>query len=128
MSKLGVQDPITAGQLTGAYNASAVADTDWHTLTATDFYDPTDGAQVPAGSTFAFVVAVSSNETLISYIKLRARIGAGDGVTNTDGVTPVLRDYSIDSAALGSGSTITSIAYKKANGGDSFIIYAGFNR
>ena len=32
MSKLGVQNPITAGQLFGAYNASAVNDTDWHTL------------------------------------------------------------------------------------------------
>ena len=128
MSKLGVQDPITAGQLVGAYNASAVNDTDWHTLAVTDFYDSTDGAQVAIGAKFSFIGAVSSNTTSVSFIKLRAAAGAGDGTANSDGVIPLLRDYSIDSAALQSGETVTSIAYKKAAGADSFIIYAGFNK
>ena len=128
MSKLGVQDPITAGQLTGAYNASAVNDTDWHTLAVTDFYDSTDGAQVAIGAKFSFIGAVSSNTTSISFIKLRAAAGAGDGTANSDGVIPLLRDYSIDSAALQGAETVTSIAYKKAAGADKFIIYAGFNK
>jgi len=127
-SKTGVTDPITAGQLAGAYNASAIADTDWHTLTATDFHDTVDGAQVPAGSKFSFVGAVSSNTTLASYIKLRAAAGAGDPTTNTAGVIPLLRDYSVDSAALQRGDTCISIAYKKAAAGDLFVIYAGFNK
>ena len=128
MSKLGVQDPITAGQLVGAYNATAVNDTDWHTRAVSRIVEVGDGAQIPAGAKFSFIGAVSSNTTSISYIKLRAAGGAGDGTANSDGVIPLLRDYSIDSAALQSGETVTSIAYKKATGADKFIIYAGFNR
>lgn len=127
MSKLGVQDPITAGQIVAAYNASAVNDTDWHSLAPTDFYDTTDGAQVPATAVFSFIGAVSSNTSSISFIKLRAAAGAGDGTANTDGVIPFLRDYSVDSAALRSSEAMSAMAYKKAAGADSFVIFAGFN-
>ena len=63
----------------------------------------------------------------MSFIKLRAAAGAGDGIANTDGVIPLLSSYSIDSQALAS-SNITSIAYKKADSSDSFVVYCGFNR
>ncbi len=91
------------------------------------FYDPTTGTQIDASLKFAYVGAVSSNTSTVSFIKLRAAAGAGDGVANTDGVLPLLASYSVDSQALAS-SNITSIAYKKAASGDSFILYCGFNR
>jgi hypothetical protein len=39
----------------------------------------------------------------------------------------VLGAYKVDVQALVSGSSVTSVAYKKAAGSDSFVIYAGFN-
>jgi hypothetical protein len=107
-NKLSVQNPISAGQIIGAYNASGVSDTDWHSLTSSDFYDPTTGTQIDASLKFAYLGAVSSNTSSVSYVKLRAAAGAGDGVTNTDGVIPLLSSYSVDSQALAS-SNITSI-------------------
>ena len=126
-NKLSVQNPISAGQIIGAYNASGVSDTDWHSLSSDDFYDPTTGSQIDASLKFAYLGAVSSNTTSVSYVKLRAAAGAGDGVTNTDGVIPLLSSYSVDSQALASSNS-TSIAYKKADSADSFVIYCGFNR
>lgn len=126
-NKLGVQNPISAGQIVGAYNASTINDTDWHTITSSDFYDPSTGLQVTASLNFAYVGAISSNSSTLSYIKFRAAAGAGDGVNNSDAVIPLLTSYDVDSQALAS-SSITNIAYKKADGGDAFILYCGFNR
>lgn len=123
-----VTNPIFAGAQIAAYNASAVADTDWHSLSSDDFYNTVTGTQLATGLKFAFVGVASSSSTTVSFLKLRAAAGAADGTGNTDGVIPVLGTYQTDSQALVEGSTVTSIAYKKAAGGDSFIIYAGFNK
>jgi hypothetical protein len=128
MSKLGVQNPITAGQVIGAYNASSVADTDWHSLTSNEFYDPITGDQLTDGLKFAFMGAVSSSTSAVSFLKLREAAGAGDGTGNTDGVIPMLGRYDVDVQALSGGAAVTSIAYKKAAAGDQFIIYCGFNQ
>lgn len=128
MSKIGVQDPITAGQLFGAYNASAVNDTDWHTLTSNEFYDTVTGTQITDGLKFAFVAMVSSSTANLSFLKLRAAAGAGDGKGNTDGVIPVFGRFDVDSQALQAANDVTSIAYAKGAGGDSVVIIAGFNR
>jgi hypothetical protein len=125
--RLGVQYPIHAGGYASAYNASAVNDTDWHSLSSTDFYDAQTGTQLSAGLKFAFVNIVSGSTTTVSFFKPRAAAGAGDGTANTDGVIPVLGSYSVDVQALIGGVNVTSIAYKKAAGSDSFVIYAGFN-
>tara|TARA_B100000123_G_scaffold178052_1_gene132475 strand:- start:48 stop:434 length:387 start_codon:yes stop_codon:yes gene_type:complete len=125
--RLGVQYPIHAGGYLAVYNASAVNDTDWHSLTATDFYDTQTGSQLTAGLKFAFVEVVSGSTDTVSYMKLRAAAGAGDGVANSDGVVPVLGSFKVDSQALIGGASVTSIAYKKAAGSDTFVIYAGFN-
>ncbi len=125
MSKLGVQNPITAGQAIAAYNASAVADTDWHTLTSLDFYDAATGSQLTDGLQFAYV-AIITDASDLSFIKLRTRGGAGDGKTNTDGVIPVFGGFDIDTQAL--QGNIISIAYAKAAAGDKTVIYAGFNK
>jgi len=128
MSKLGVQNPITAGQVVGAYNASAVNDTDWHTLTSNEFYDTITGNQITDGLQFAFVALISSSTSTLSFLKLREASGAGDGKTNTDGVIPVFGRFEIDSQALQAGNSVTSIAYAKGAGSDSVVIIAGFNR
>ena len=47
--RLGVQYPIHAGGYAAAYNASAVNDTDWHSLSSDDFYDTRTGTQLPSG-------------------------------------------------------------------------------
>jgi len=125
--RLGVQNPIHAGNQIGAYNASAVNDTDWHSLSSTDFYDAQTGTQFSAGLKFAFINIVSSNTTTLSFVKLRAAAGAGDGVGNTDGVIPVTSAFKADIQALSGGKNVTSVAYKKAAGGDKFIVIAGFN-
>ena len=128
MSRLNVSNPASAGQLVAAYDASSVADTDWHTLTSNEFYDTVTGDQLSDGLQFAFVALVSSSTSTLSYIKLRAADAAGDGKTNTDGVIRVFGRFEIDSQALQASSSITSIAYAKGAAGDKVVIIAGFNR
>ena len=125
--RLGVQYPIHAGGYLATYNASSVNDTDWHSLSSDDFYDAQTGSQLASGLKFAFVEVVSGNTTTLSYMKLRAAAGAGDGVTNADAVVPVFSSFKVDAQALIGGVSVTSIAYKKASGSDSFVVYAGFN-
>jgi len=128
MSKLGVQNPITAGQFTASYNASAVSNTDWHTLTSDNFYDWITGVQIPVGYKFAYVGMVSGSSSSISFIKGRAADTSSDGKGNTHGVIPVLGAWANDIQALNNGSNVTSIAYAKGDSSDSVIIYAGFNK
>jgi hypothetical protein len=125
--RLGVQYPIHAGGYLASYNATPINDTDWHSLSSDDFYDTETGSQLASGLKFAFVQVVSSSADTLSMIKLRAADAVDDGVTNTDGVIPVFSSFSVDCQALVSGQSISTIAYKKAAGGDSFVVYAGFN-
>jgi len=127
-NRYDVQAPISAGQFVAAYQADAVNDTDWHTLTSNDFYSSVTGSQLSAGLKFAFVNVTNSNTTTPMYIKFRARVAAGDATGNTAGVIPVFSSYSIDVQALADGGNITSIAYKKAAGSDKVSIHCGFNR
>jgi hypothetical protein len=127
MSRLGVQYPIHAGGYFAAYNASSVNDTDWHTLSSDDFTDPRTGTQLSSGMKFAYVQVMSGSTDTLSYWKLRAADAPSDGVANSDGVVPVFSGQNVDVQALVSGNSVTSIAYKKAAGSDSFVVYAGFN-
>lgn len=127
-NKLGVSNPVSAGQVIGSYNASSVSDTSWHTLTSDDFYDSTSGTQLTDGLQFAFVGLISSSTSTLSYLKLRAAAGAGDGKTNTDGVIPVFGRFEVDVQALQAGNDVTSIAYAKGAAGDSVVLVAGFNK
>lgn len=127
MSKLGVQNPISAGQYLAAYNATSVANTDWNNLSSSDFYDTSTGLQLDSNLEFAFVAVYSSNASSVSYIKLRAAAGAGDSVANNGGVIPVAKSFDVDVQALATSNT-TSIAYKKASASDKFFLYCGFNR
>ena len=126
--RLGVQYPIHAGGFAAAYDASSVNDTDWHNLTSDDFYDTRTGDQLPSGLQFAFVEVVSGSTDTKSFLKLRAASSGSDGVANSDGVIPVFATYIVDIQALISGSGVTTVAYKKAAGGDNFVLYAGFNK
>ena len=128
MSKLGVQDPITAGQIIGSYSATSVSDTNWHTLTSNEFYDAISGSQITDGLQFAFVNINSSWTSTESHFKVGAAACSGDGKTNTDGVISILGSFQIDVQALQAGSSVTSIAYAKAAAGDVLVITAGFNK
>lgn len=124
MSKLGVQNPITAGQVVATFDASAVNDTDWHSLTSSNFYNSQTGSQLADGLSFAYVALITDGSSL-SYLKLRAADSASDGKANTDGVIPVFGGFDIDAQAL--SNQVTSISYAKSNGSDTAVIYAGFN-
>ena len=67
-NKLGVSNPVSAGQVIGSYNASSVSDTDWHTLTSNEFYDATTGTQLADGLQFAFVALISSSTLSLIHI------------------------------------------------------------
>ena len=126
--RLGVQYPIHAGGFAAAYDASSVNDTDWHNLTSDNFYDTRTGDQLPSGLQFAFVEVVSGSTDTKSFLKLRAASSGSDGVANSDGVIPIFATYSVDIQALISGSGVTTVAYKKAAGGDNCVLYVGFNK
>ena len=123
--KLGVQNPITAGQAVSAYNASSVNDTNWHTLTSSDFYDSATGSQFASGLQFAYL-AIMTNGSSLSFVKLRAADSASDGKGNSDGVIPVFGGFDIDTQAI--QDRVTSIAYAKSASSDTTVIYAGFNK
>jgi len=125
MSKLGVQNPITAGQAVASYNASSVSDTDWHTLTSNEFYDASTGQQFPDGLEFAYV-AMMTNASSLSFLKLRASDTPTDGKLNSDGVISVFGGFDIDTQAI--QNKINSISYAKASADDTVVIYAGFNK
>lgn len=122
-----VTPPVTAGRAIASYQADNVNDTDWHTLNSSDFYDLVTGNQFAADRPFSFVGIYNGSTSSLAYVKLRARTAANDGKTNTDGVIAIPGRWSLDVAAIDGGSNVTNIAYAKAAGGDSFVIYAGFN-
>lgn len=127
MNKQRIQPPITTGQFIGSYNASSVNDTDWHDLSATDFYDTSSGSQLSSNLRFSNIAVYSSNTSSLSFVKFRARVAAGDGIANTDGVLPVASSFVYDLHTLEADNPAT-IAYKKAAGGDTFTIIASFVR
>ena len=119
---LNVQDPITAGSIRAVYNASSVNNTNWNDLTSSDFVDSVTGSACAAGLSFAFLAVVNKG-TNLAYIKYRARGGAGDAVTNE---IPVDYYYSDDVGTI--NTTVTTVAYKKAVGTDTFYLIAGFSK
>lgn len=113
-------DPISAGSIRGIYNASSVNNTDWNDLSSDDFQDSITGNAIASGMKFAFLAVVNKG-TGLAYIKYRARTGAGDAITNE---LPVDYLYSDDLATL--SSEVSTIAFKKGAGGDTFYLIAGF--
>ena len=86
------------------------------------------GHRSQTASSLPSLKMVSSSTSALSFLKLRAAAGAGDGKGNTDGVIPVFGRFDVDSQALQAANDVTSIAYAKGAGGDSVVIIAGFNR
>ncbi len=119
---LNVQDPIIAGSLRAVYNASSVNDTDWHDLSSSDFINTVTGSALDAGLSFAFLAVVNKGSSL-AYIKYRARGGAGDAVTNE---IPIDYYYSDDVGTI--NTNVSTIAYKKNAGSDTFYLIAGFSK
>ena len=124
---MSVTPPITAGRSIVSYDASSVNDTNWHNLNSSDFYDLITGEQLAADRPFSYVGVYNGSASSFAHVKLRARTLASDGKTNTDGVVSIPGRWSLDVAAIDGGSNVKNISYAKASGGDTFIIYAGFN-
>ena len=120
--RLNVQDPIIAGQLRAVFNASSVNNTDWHDLSSSDFINTVTGSALAAGLSFAFLAVVNKGSSL-AYIKYRARTGAGDAVTNE---IPIDYYYSDDVGTI--NTNVSTIAYKKNAGSDTFYLIAGFSK
>ena len=118
--KLGVTNPILAGNIRGSFNASSIANTDWNDLSSSDFLDPTTGSAVAAGLQFAKIIFVNKG-TGLAYVKYRARILAGDPTTNE---IPI--DYSLEDDVGTLQTPVSTIAYKKNAAGDTFYVLAGF--
>ena len=121
---LKLTNPISAGQYRAVYNATAVADTDWHDLTSADFLDTVDGAACAAGLKFASISMVNQGAGT-AYLKYRARTLASDPTTNEIAVVngSVWRD---DVVTL--ESPVSTIAYKKDAAISTILFIAGFNR
>ena len=119
---LNVQDPIIAGSLRAVYNASSVNDTDWHDLSSSDFINTVTGSALAAGLSFAFLAVVNKGSSL-AYIKYRARTAAGDAVTNE-----ILIDYYYSDDVGTINTNVSTIAYKKNAGSDTFYLIAGFSK
>ena len=121
---LKLSNPISAGQYRAVYNATAVADTDWHDLTSADFLDSVDGAACAAGLKFASISMVNQG-TGTSYLKYRPRTLSSDPTTNEIAVVngSVWRD---DVVTL--ESPVSTIAFKKDAGVSTILFIAGFNR
>tara|TARA_R100001015_G_C4628000_1_gene187903 strand:- start:439 stop:804 length:366 start_codon:yes stop_codon:yes gene_type:complete len=115
-------DPISAGNVRGVFNASSVNNTDFNDLTSSDFVDTTTGSACASGLKFAFLAAINKGTDLM-YIKYRARTGAGDAITNE---LPVDYSYSDDIATI--STDVTTIAYKKGSGSDTVYFIAGFEK
>ena len=116
-----VTDPTISGSIRAALDLTSVADTDWHDLTSADFIDSTTGLACAAGLKFEYL-GIQSQSADLTFIKYRARVGAGDATTNEIAFGQVWID---DVGTL--RDQVITIAYKKANAADSVYIIAGFS-
>lgn len=121
---LGITNPIKAGSIRAFANLSA-ADTDWHDLSSSDFYDTTTGSACAEGLKFAWIGVVNLSLENVAYVKYRARTLASD---TTDNELPVL-PYSAHTDDVGTlTALVTTISVAKGGAGDSVYVIAGFER
>ena len=122
MARSSAQNPIFAGTVRAVYDASGVSDTDWHDLKSEDFIDTTTGSACPAGLLFQ-VIMIASNCEENSFLKYRARTGAGDSTANE---LPFGQVFTDDIGTL--ETKVLTIAYKKNAAADKTQFIAGFIR
>lgn len=115
------QTSIPAGTVRGILSVESVNDTVWHTLTSSDFFDPTTGTNCASGLDFAFI-GVQNPGTQVMHLKYRTS-NPGDATTNEIAVGTLWSD---DLETL--DATVTSISYKKSTATDAVLFFAGFNR
>jgi len=122
MARSSAENPIFAGNIRAVYDASSVSDTDWHDLKSEDFVDTTTGSACPAGLLFQVLIIASDCEEN-SFLKYRARTGAGDSTANE---LPFGQFFTDDIGTL--ETKVLTIAYKKNAAADKTQFIAGFIR
>ena len=78
---------------------------------------------MPAGLVFTSVAVQNTSTTASAFVKLRARVGAGDA-TSGEFEVPAGSSIAIECAGLIGGSPST-IAYKKGGASDELILLFG---
>ena len=116
--------PVRTAGFTGTLDTSGNASTDWTDVTGTGITNSLTGSAMPAGLVFTSVAVQNTSTTASAFIKLRARVGAGD-TTSGELEIPASSTISIDIAGL-AGSSPSTVAYKKAAAGDELVIICGF--
>lgn len=124
MSGLNVTYPIKAGSIRAALNLTSEG-TDWISLTSADFYDSVTGEACASGLRFAWLGVINLSLDSLAYVKYRAADAVDDPTTHEIPVFP----YSIHADDLATlRDTILTVAVKKADAADTFIILAGFDK
>jgi len=118
MSKLGLNPPPFSGVATGVYNSSNV-NTDWHTLSISDFTLLGPSSSISTGDFIWFSIR-SINSTGSVYYKFGTS-APGDPKINVFSVATT------EIAEITTGTIIGStISYAKSTAGDDIAITAGF--
>jgi hypothetical protein len=115
--------PVRTAGYTGTLDTSANASTDWTDVTGTDITNSLTGTAMPAGLVFTSVAVQNTSSTASAFVKLRARVGAGDA-TSGEFEVPAGSSIAIECAGLVGGSPST-IAYRKGGASDELIFLFG---
>ena len=115
--------PVRTAGYTGTLDTSANASTDWTDVTGTDVTNSLTGTACPSNLVFTSVAVQNTSSTASAFVKLRARVGAGDA-TSGEFQVPAGSSIAIECAGLVGGSPST-IAYKKGGASDELIFLFG---
>ncbi len=115
--------PVRTAGYTGTIDTSSNASTDWTDVTSANVTDSRTGSAMPAALVFTSVAVQNTSATASAFVKLRARVGAGDA-TSGEFEVPAGSAIAIECAGLVGGSPST-IAYKKGGASDELIFLFG---
>jgi len=115
--------PVRTAAHVGTIDTSGNASTDWTDLVSSNVTDSKTGSALAAGLIFTSVAVQNRSETASAFLKLRARVGAGDA-TSGEFEIPAGSAISIECAGLAGGAPST-IAYRKAAAGDELVFLFG---
>lgn len=125
MPKYRTTPPASSGRFRGVLEIPNT--TDWTDIKSSDFYDPCTGQPLPSGLTIIDIqVVVQSPFGNPCFLKYRARGGANDPISASDGVIPVyygIADTPVNLLTF-SGDTFS---IKKADTNDYVVVFAGLD-
>ena len=99
--------PVRTAAYTGTIDTSGNASTDWTDLVSSDVTDSKTGSALGAGLIFTSVAVQNRSSSASAFLKLRARVGAGDA-TSGEFEIPAGSAISIECASTKSGSGLAA--------------------